>query len=218
MNLLNSKDCINCEKASIYGSMDKPNVSCTSSDYVHQNCFKQEGRFCAYRCSGFKQGGTARAGMIQQYLALKFILAGKCEFILHSTKTGDDFKYELVKKESKDNKDKFIYFLSILHGSEKTYAGVVWFDDKIQEFKFSTGKSGKIQPTELNIRSLLFVLNKLVREQEVQYLIIYHVGKCGKCGKKLTTPESILTGLGPTCSNKIGIPRVKINKQGEIIS
>ena len=47
--------------------------------------------------------------------------------------------------------------------------------------------------------------------------MVYHVGKCGKCGKKLTTPESILTGLGPTCSNKIGVPRVKINKHGDII-
>ena len=34
---------------------------------------------------------------------------------------------------------------------------------------------------------------------------------CGVCGKKLTTPESILTGLGPTCCKNLGIPRKKIN-------
>jgi len=27
--------------------------------------------------------------------------------------------------------------------------------------------------------------------------------KCGKCGKKLTTPESIKSGLGPYCSNMV---------------
>ena len=29
---------------------------------------------------------------------------------------------------------------------------------------------------------------------------VFHSGKCGKCGKKLTTPESIKSGLGPYCS------------------
>lgn len=28
---------------------------------------------------------------------------------------------------------------------------------------------------------------------------LHHEGKCGKCGKKLTVPESIRIGLGPKC-------------------
>ena len=31
---------------------------------------------------------------------------------------------------------------------------------------------------------------------------VYHSGKCGKCGKKLTTPESIKSGLGPYCGKR----------------
>lgn len=30
-------------------------------------------------------------------------------------------------------------------------------------------------------------------------------GKCGICGKKLTTPESIKLGIGPICANRLGI-------------
>ena len=29
--------------------------------------------------------------------------------------------------------------------------------------------------------------------------MIKHAGKCGKCGRKLTTPESIERGIGPEC-------------------
>lgn len=29
---------------------------------------------------------------------------------------------------------------------------------------------------------------------------VYHAGKCGRCGRLLTTPESIRTGLGPVCA------------------
>lgn len=149
-------------------------------------------------------------GKIEQDKALQFILAGKCEFVLHSTKTGEDFKFAMTKQQTKEDENKYIYFLNTMHGYEKTYAGVVWFDDKAQEFKFSQGKKGQIDNKNLSIRSLIFVLNKLLKEETVQYLDVFHVGRCGKCGKKLTTPESILTGLGPTCSKKAGVPRVKI--------
>jgi len=30
----------------------------------------------------------------------------------------------------------------------------------------------------------------------------YHSGNCAKCGRKLTTPESIKNGLGPICFNR----------------
>lgn len=214
MNFANLKDCINCSNATVYGSADSPSVECNSDDYVYYNNFKREGRRSAISCKGYCESKRiGRQGNITQDKALEFMLAGKAEFILHSTKTNDDFKFELTKKESREDKDKFIYFLNVLNGYEKTYAGVVWFDNKTQEFKFSQGKKGNISPTEISIRSLMFVLNKLLRKEIVQYLDVFHVGKCGKCGKKLTTPESILTGLGPVCAKAIGVPRVKVEKQ-----
>jgi hypothetical protein len=30
----------------------------------------------------------------------------------------------------------------------------------------------------------------------------YHLGRCGRCGRKLTDPESINRGLGPKCSEE----------------
>jgi hypothetical protein len=29
---------------------------------------------------------------------------------------------------------------------------------------------------------------------------VYHAGRCGRCGRLLTTPDSIRTGLGPVCA------------------
>ena len=31
---------------------------------------------------------------------------------------------------------------------------------------------------------------------------VFHAGTCGRCGRMLTTPESIRTGLGPVCAEK----------------
>ena len=217
MNLMNIKDCSKCVNAVQYGSKDAPDIYCNSDDYMCQELFNREGRYCACKCRGFSVGELSRGGRIEQHKALQFMLAGKCEFVLHSSKTNEDFKYEMTKKKSDSKEDSFIYFTSLIKGNEKIYAGVIWFNNDTQEFRFSTGKNGKVEPSNISIKSLIFVLNKLVKEETVQHLVVYHVGKCGKCGKKLTTPESILTGLGPTCSNKIGVPRVKINRHGDII-
>jgi hypothetical protein len=32
---------------------------------------------------------------------------------------------------------------------------------------------------------------------------VHHSGRCGRCGRKLTVPESIKTGFGPECGNRI---------------
>ena len=34
---------------------------------------------------------------------------------------------------------------------------------------------------------------------------VHHSGKCGRCGRKLTTPESIECGIGPECRKAMGI-------------
>ena len=34
----------------------------------------------------------------------------------------------------------------------------------------------------------------------------HHEGTCGRCGRPLTVPESILTGIGPVCREKMGSP------------
>ena len=31
---------------------------------------------------------------------------------------------------------------------------------------------------------------------------VWHEGRCGKCGRKLTVPESLTSGLGPECAGR----------------
>jgi hypothetical protein len=41
-------------------------------------------------------------------------------------------------------------------------------------------------------------------------LEVFHEGRCGACGRKLTVPESILTGLGPECAGRAGVSRTRV--------
>lgn len=40
----------------------------------------------------------------------------------------------------------------------------------------------------------------LVGHWEDARVQVWHEGTCGRCGRRLTVPESIETGLGPTCA------------------
>lgn len=218
INLNNSRDCKNCAYSEVYGDNDSPKITCNSTDSIHYNLFKKDGRFCATYCKGYKERSSknveeVRRGLIQLDRALMYMLAGKSEFILHSSKTNQDFTYRLTRKTSKDSKEgdnKYIYFLNVKMGHQWVYAGVLWFDLENGNYRFAKGQKGQIDASDINIRSLLFVMNKLQINQIPMYCSVFHTGKCGLCGKKLTTPESILTGLGPSCSKAAGVPRMRV--------
>ena len=139
--------------------------------------------------------------------ALSFMLAGKSRFTLLSNKTGKHYSYQLDKKESTNSDSKYIYFVKIFEGGDKIYAGILWYEN--EKFKYARGNKGNIEPSDNRIVSLLYVLNNLIYLKYPD-IKVFHVGYCGRCGRRLTTPESILTGLGPECSKKCGVPRVRI--------
>ena len=39
-----------------------------------------------------------------------------------------------------------------------------------------------------------------------------HEGRCGRCGRALTVPESIDTGFGPHCAAEMGVPWTKTDE------
>ena len=75
INLSNSKDCKNCTYSEVYGDNDSPKITCNSTDSVHYNLFKKDGRFCATYCKGYKERTNTnveevRLGLIQLDRAL----------------------------------------------------------------------------------------------------------------------------------------------------
>ncbi len=155
-------------------------------------------------------------GLVNNEDALPFILAGKCELTLRSLGTGANISYKLVKKEAQNFDTEYIYFVNVIKQDNSTYAGLMFYDEKSDRFIFNQGKKGQLNINNIEIKALLYVINKLYAGFYNINVQIYHCGKCGRCGRKLTVPESILTGLGPECARQCGVPRKKIKRTGEI--
>lgn len=123
--------------------------------------------------------------------ACEFMLAGNATLTFVSKRTGTRYTYK-VRKPEKDSP----HFVKVLIGSNNEsdymFIGTI-FDGKT----FRPGRNSN--PEAKNIKAFSWVWKRLIAGQFPCEVEIYHEGRCGCCGRKLTTPESITSGFGPKC-------------------
>ena len=136
----------------------------------------------------------------------EFIFAGNATFTLRSVKTGVRYTYKVrVKKEDRikgQPEDRVVYFVNLLRGPDNStdfaYMGVI-----VNCKLYWTRKSGKVGKNSPAYRGLEWALQALTEQREGvldAVLEVWHEGKCGRCGRKLTVPSSISRGLGDKCN------------------
>lgn len=129
-----------------------------------------------------------------------FILAGNATFTIKNQKSGNRFTFKVTKLK---DEQKDLWFVKLLNGSDNVvdyvYMGII---DSNMIFR-RTSKS-KISVEASSFKAFNWLWSVLGNIGELPDCIdIYHEGRCGRCGRKLTVPESIESGFGPECINKI---------------
>jgi hypothetical protein len=142
-----------------------------------------------------------------------FITAGKSVFTLaipdvfaaqHDTAT--HYTYRVERREASD-RWRETYFVQLLTGPDNTsdysYLGIL------------DPQSGTVRVTAKScagedswaVRLLRRVLACLWVGQgeriEAAGFHLHHEGRCGRCGRRLTVPESIESGIGPECARQL---------------
>jgi hypothetical protein len=133
------------------------------------------------------------------------MMAGNCTLTLQNESNQKRFTYK-IKKFKKNEK---IYFVSVLRGqnnnNDYTYMGRILvrnFEQK--EIDFSITQASKITTDALSYKGFKYLMDCILIHNKIsESMKVYHSGNCARCGRKLTTPESILRGIGPECANKI---------------
>lgn len=125
--------------------------------------------------------------------SLKFIFAGKSVVTFVNTKTGNRFTFKV-----KQAKDSNLFFISVLTNPDQyTYIGTCI------EGNYKHGKKSNINSDAQSVKVFEFMIKRLVTNSLPDFLEVWHEGFCGKCGKRLTVPNSILSGIGPDCIKKL---------------
>jgi hypothetical protein len=124
-----------------------------------------------------------------------FLSAGKAIFTIQSHKTGTRFTYRV-----RMSKDQRVFFVSVLTGADNTSA-YTFIGTLKPGVGYVHSHKSPIGPDAPSAVAFAWLWRNLKTGVDVAAKAdLYHEGKCGRCGRCLTVPESIKTGLGPDCA------------------
>jgi hypothetical protein len=153
--------------------------------------------------------GVGPAHLSQATVAKGFILAGNAYFTVRSLKTGTRYTYRVNRARcSRCGKLDCscwahpTYFVALLTGPDNTadytYLGM------LREGRFAATRATGAQAAGKPFAAFRWVWERLARGEYPAAVEIWHEGRCGRCGRRLTVPESVERGIGPECAAKGG--------------
>jgi len=151
------------------------------------------------------------SGRIENGLdARTFILGGNATVTLASERTGARFTYA-VKAPTKptengglviDHSNDAPRFVKVLTGSDNEadyqFLGTIFPDGR-----FVHGRKSRIGLGAPSAKAFAWSWQHLNVGRVPEGLQVWHEGRCGRCGRKLTVPSSIASGFGPECINHV---------------
>jgi hypothetical protein len=127
-----------------------------------------------------------------------FALAGNATFTVTSKRTGTRYTYKVQASD-----DGNMHFVSVLSGPDNwtnyRYFGLI----RNGQFHFANPAKAKVSAEAPSAKGFAWLWNHIDADLS-KAVEVHHEGKCCCCGRKLTVPQSIITGIGPECAKKMG--------------
>lgn len=143
--------------------------------------------------------------MNQAPVGKDFILGGRA--ILTMVGKSSRFTFKVRQADPTDQQpNPDLYFVSVMTGTDNeasyTYLGIL--NTRTGEVRPTKGtKLPQDHPAFVAAAWAFPAIWKTGRLPGGQAL---HAGRCGRCARLLTDPDSIRTGFGPECRDRLGIP------------
>lgn len=149
-----------------------------------------------------RRSKVAHGATFQDMAAFRrFALAGNAVFTMVSKRTGDRFTFR-IRKPTSDKP----YFIQLMNGPDNTsnyaYFGIMFGkgkDTDFQSYRHGADKA-KVGKSAPSVQGFEWLIRNVMSDKVLEQVELWHQGKCGKCRKPLTVPESIASGLGPVCA------------------
>lgn len=146
---------------------------------------------------------------------LNFMFAGNATFTIRSKTTGTRFTYKVRKASHPLPNCPWLttWFVNLLSGSDNendfAYLGTIKFDDReqrvplVQARRFNHGATSRVSAAAPSAQAFMWLYRNLQKSKLPDSVEVWHEGKCGRCGRKLTVPESVERGIGPECAERM---------------
>ena len=137
-------------------------------------------------------------------IGVDFLTGGHAIFTV-SNPTGEYYTYRVT--TPKDfNETSPIWFVSLLTGPNNlrdyTYLGIMRKGRETGKLLVTTTAKSKYDKDSKPVKVIKWAVAKVEEQQIPEGYDVKHIGRCGRCGRELTTPESIDSGIGPICAGR----------------
>lgn len=127
----------------------------------------------------------------------RFIFSGYAKFTIQNDKTGNKLTYKSIRKPRKD-----VYWIHVVVGGPSQHV-FKFLGTYSEAFGFKWSDKSQLASNSLSVKAIVWFFNYLKRDIEDKPISVYHLGFCGRCGKVLTSDESLENGFGPECIEKV---------------
>ncbi len=125
---------------------------------------------------------------------LAFALAGNARLTLVSKRTGTRFTFK-IRQPQPDQP----HFISLLTEPDNE-RGYTFFATLFSNGELRHSPRSRLLHDSPGPAAFRWFWRHLTTQNELHpQLEVWHEGRCGRCGRTLTVPESIENGLGPEC-------------------
>lgn len=152
-----------------------------------------------------------RGRLLDARRAKDFALAGNAHFTLRSLTTSTRYTYRVnapkhsTELEQKKRAQRPIWFVAALTGPDNdvAYQYIGMIRDTLE---FHWGDKSRIGKDAPCVQAFYWFWNGAVRPENAlrfDQMEVWHEGRCGMCGRRLTVPESVASGYGPECATRV---------------
>lgn len=130
-----------------------------------------------------------------------YILGGKSTFTLKSARTGAHLTFKV-----RQPKPDAPHFVSVMTGTDNessyTFLGTVF-----NGADYRHGRNSRIGTDAPSAQAFVWLWRNVTANGAIPVdgAELLPSGKCCRCGRTLTTPESIAAGIGPECAGRLGL-------------
>lgn len=142
---------------------------------------------------------TNHATMSPINITSDFVFAGRATFTVANA-SGEHLTFRVRRSEPRDGYDRPAFWAYVLTGpdNENDYTYLGRLDES---GRVTLTNASRFTADARPVRVLSWAIGVLIgRNRLPAGYTIQHDGCCGRCGRTLTTPASLETGIGPECA------------------
>lgn len=147
--------------------------------------------------------------------AKTFALAGNATFTVVSKASNNRYTFK-VQKGKKEDAPHFVKFMNG-NDNESSFQFLGTIFDEMNYRHSKKAHASEDSTVAKTFKWIFNILNGKIDESKFNLIEFWHEGKCGKCGRKLTVPESLITGMGKQCLSHSNINIVNNRKRNNKI-